>query len=98
MVSGRVALEYVQVGANYEFQNLQVGLAYPDEGRMSRQNDAKHYELGMWARRTGSFAIADAWLGGDYELHAIADSGFGEFAKAGIKVPESGQQGRSRRS
>jgi rhamnogalacturonan endolyase len=65
--------------------NLLVGLTYPDSGRDTWQNDAKHYQF--WARGSadGRFRI-DNVRPGTYQLHAIADGVLGEFAKTDITV------------
>ena len=89
VVSGQLVLKDDQA-ATTKFSNLLVGLAYPDSDRMTWQNDAKHYQFWKSGKADGTFTILNV-RPGDYELHAIADGVFGEFAKAGIKVPESGK-------
>jgi len=78
--------------ATRQLPNLLVGLAYPDEPGSPRlgmtwQNDAKHYQF--WVRGTadGKFTIPNV-RPGSYQLHAIADGVFGEFAKSGIVVTD----------
>jgi rhamnogalacturonan endolyase len=92
-VSGQVVLKDDQA-ATTTFNNLLVGLAYPDSaaggGPMTWQNDAKHYQFWRQAKPDGTFTIANV-RPGNYELHAIADGIFGEFAKTGITVPASGK-------
>ena len=85
-VTGQLVLHDPQA-AGAKLPNLLVGLAYPDSGPMTWQNDAKHYQF--WARGTadGRFAIANV-RPGNYQLHAIADGVLGEFAKADITVTE----------
>ena len=84
VVSGRLA---IHDPAAKSLPNLLVGLAYPDapESRVTWQSDAKHYEF--WVRGTadGGFQISNV-LPGNYQLHAIADGVFGEYAKANITV------------
>jgi rhamnogalacturonan endolyase len=77
------------------FQNLLVGLAYPDStssglGRfdappMNWQNDAKHYEFWVRGDADGHFTIPKI-RPGLYELHAIADGILGEFARSNVRV------------
>jgi rhamnogalacturonan endolyase len=88
-VSGQMALKDDPAAA-MKFTNLFVGLAYPDADRMTWQNDAKHYEFWKMGQPDGTFSISNV-RPGDYELHAITDGVLGEFAKAGITVPESGK-------
>ncbi len=76
------------------FQNLLVGLAYPDssssgsrrfDAPLNWQNDAKHYEFWIHGNADGTFTIPKV-RPGNYELHAIADGILGEFAKGNIRV------------
>jgi rhamnogalacturonan endolyase len=77
------------------FQNLLVGLAYPDstseqytrfgEPTLNWQNDAKHYEFWVRGNADGSFTIPKI-RPGIYELHAITDGILGEFARTNVRV------------
>jgi rhamnogalacturonan endolyase len=71
--------------ASKDLPNLWVGLAEPDAGGMTWQNDAKHYEFWERGTRDGRFAIPNV-RAGTYELHAIADGVLGEYSKAAITV------------
>jgi rhamnogalacturonan endolyase len=85
-VSGRLILNDV---APATMSNLLVGLAYPDDDRITWQNDAKHYEFWVRGGADGRFTIPNV-RAGTYQLHAIADGVLGEFAKADITI-EPGQ-------
>ncbi len=82
VVSGQLA---IQDPVARSLPNLLVGLAYPDSGRDTWQNDAKHYQFWTRGSADGRFRIANV-RAGTYELHAIADGVLGEFAKADIVV------------
>lgn len=59
-------------------EHLLVGLAYPDDGRLNWQNDAKHYEFWVRGDAQGRFKIPHV-RPGKYQLHAIVDGVMGEL-------------------
>lgn len=56
-------------------------------GGMTWQNDAKHYQFWAHGDEAGHFTIPNV-RPGIYELHAIADGVFGEYARINITVNE----------
>lgn len=87
---GTVTGQLVLNDASKRMPNLLVGLAYPDDDRVTWQNDAKHYEFWVRGTEDGRFSIPNV-RPGTYELHAIADGVLGEFARGEIKVGEGGR-------
>ena len=87
---GTVSGQLVLKEASNRLPNLLVGLAYPDDERVTWQNDAKHYEFWVRGTEDGRFSIPNV-RPGTYQLHAVADGVLGEFARAEIKVAEGGK-------
>jgi len=83
-VSGHLVLKDSEAKST-ALPHLLVGLAYPDTGTVTWQNDAKHYEFWVRGGTDGRFTIPNV-RPGVYELHAIADGVLGEYAKAEITV------------
>jgi rhamnogalacturonan endolyase len=87
---GTVSGQLVLNDAPKRMPHLLVGLACPDDDRVTWQNDAKHYEFWVRGTEDGRFSIPNV-RPGTYELHAIADGVLGEFARGEIKVPAGGR-------
>jgi rhamnogalacturonan endolyase len=86
-VTGQLLLNDPPSGVK-RLPNLLVGLAYADSGRMTWQNDAKHYQFWVRGAEDGRFTIPNV-RPGTYQLHAIADGVLGEYVKADITVAPS---------
>jgi len=83
-VSGQLVLRDDQAPSD-KLPNLLVGLAFPDSDRITWQNDAKHYEFWVKGNADGRFSISNV-RPATYQLHALADGVFGEFARGDITV------------